>query len=597
MEAAAPAVQADSRLNDAIDRFRPIAAWSPPNSERLASGRPGATYWQQRVDYDIHARLDEPSRTITGRAAVTYHNHSPDALNTLWFEVVQNRYRPDALSERIVTAGESEKVSLDALREIRQVRAQPLGMTIGDVSDGDGNLSWTVEGTFLRAPLRHALLPGGSVTLALTWSYVVPSRPIAKSRSGWEALADGEAVFQIGEWYPRAVAYTDYGGWRLQPIVDLGEFTLDFGDFRVALTVPGDHVVSATGELRNPEGVLSARERERLACTPVGRQVDVVTAAEASAKRAATAGADRTWIFEAHDVRDFAWASSRRYIETVKAVKVDGRAEPVRAAVFYPPEAAPLWGRFGVAGIEQALVVYGHAAFPYPYPVIQAAYGPTEGMEYPMLAFSAYAPDGADGKSYSLDRKHEFLWVLIHEVGHNWFPMVVDSDERRWGWMDEGLNSFVEHRAMLGWSAIFDDHLGDPRQLSRDVLGRPQAPIMTPSDLMPDDFSFQYRKTTAALLVLREAVLGRERFDRAFAEYGRAWSFKRPPSGGLLPHDGAGVGGGSLLVLAGLVLRHRAGGPDARLRYASDAHARRSRRRATGNRPADAFDYRAGGCP
>jgi|688.fasta_scaffold67063_2 hypothetical protein len=512
-------------------RFQQLEQLLPtPNPQRNAAGAPGPAYWQNRADHVIEATLDETTHRLSGQARITYHNASPDALDYLWLQLDPNFFARGAAARELPrTPPESGRMSYRTLQELLVAETYHSDLRLRDLRDGEGRaLAHVIHGTMLRVDLPAPLPPGGRFTLALGWDYQLNPSTGGASRTCYEVFPDGHALYAVAQWFPRLVAYTDYAGWQHQQYLGSGEFTLEFGDYDVRLTVPADHIVTATGELRNPAAVLSPAQRERLrAAETAPRPMFIVTPEEAEAAAKGRATGTRTWHFTARNVRDFAFASSRRFVwDAQGAPGHHHEGRPVLAMSLYPREAMPLWDRYSTAAIVHTLDVYGRLAFPYPYPVAISVNAPVGGgMEYPMICFNRPRPE-ADG-TYPKRTKYGLIGVVIHEVGHNWFPMIVNSDERQWTWLDEGLNSFLQLVAQEEWEQDYPQRR-DARLL-RDYLRRPgRVPVMTQSDSIVDLSNNAYHQPAVALNLLRDVVLGRERFDHAFRTFSRRWQFKRP---------------------------------------------------------------------
>ena len=515
------------------DPFYPIDFWfASPNDQRLGSGAPGPEYWQQRADYVIDVTLDDDKQTITGKETVTYFNQSPHPLAYLWFQLDQNRYRPDSESAMTATApGLDGRVPFGVVRSLLARESFPGGCQIASITGpGDKPLDFTVVGTVMRVDLPKMLMPGEKVQLKIAFSHNITDAKVIRGRGGYEYFPeDGNRIYEIAQWFPRLAAYTDYAGWRHDQYVALGEFTLEFGDYVVRITVPDDHIVAASGELKNPDAVLTPAQRERLAQAAKAKEpMFIVTPEEAKAaqskKPADRLGTTKTWEFHAKDVRDFAFATSRKFIWDAVGHPVQGRT--VMAMSYYPNEAEPLWSKYSTASVAHTLNVYGKYTFDYPYPVAISVNGPIYGMEYPMICFNGPRPD-PDG-TYSDSTKYGLISVVIHEVGHNWFPMIVNSDERRWTWMDEGLNTFLQYLAEQEWEDDYPSRRGEPADIVGYMVSPDQRPIMTESESLLQFGNNAYAKPATALNILRETVLGRELFDFAFKEFANRWRFKRP---------------------------------------------------------------------
>ncbi|HEX8602892.1 MAG TPA: M1 family metallopeptidase [Pseudoduganella sp.] len=544
---AASAIAAEPPAGKFDDKFRQLDEMLPTATQyRTASGAPGHQYWQQRADYTIRATLDEANRSITGTEQITYHNNSPDTLTYLWVQLDQNIYKPDSDARRVQTApsreawmkpqGEEGGAKFEGLRSVLTGREFDGGFKLSNIrTAGGAPLRFVVNGTMMRIDLPSPLKPGDKVSFGIDWSYKINEQKVLGGRAGYEYFEDDKnALFEIAQWFPRMAAYYDVAGWQHKQFLGSGEFTLEFGDYDVKLTVPADHVVASTGELQNPGDVLSAAQRDRLdKARTASKPVVIVTQAEAEAAEkganSAASKATKTWHFKAKNVRDFAFASSRKFIWDAQGYKKDGTN--VLAMSYYPKEGNPLWERYSTPSIIHTIEQYNKYSFDYPYPIAISVNGPVGGMEYPMISFNGPRPtkDKKTGElTYSQRTKYGLIAVIIHEVGHNYFPMIVNSDERQWTWMDEGLNSFVEYLAAQAWEKDFPIGRGDPRDITAYMRSANQVPIMTNSESVLQFGNNAYAKPATALNILRETILGRELFDHAFREYARRWKFKRP---------------------------------------------------------------------
>jgi len=522
------------------DAFRQLEGeeWPTPNDYRNASGAPGYRYWQQEVDYKVAMRLDEATRTVTARATVTYRNNSPDRLQYLWLLLDQNVFRRDSIAELTRTTDIEDEISLSALRRIERYKEWEGGFDLGAVRDVNGrNLPHTVVDTLMRIDLPTALAPGASTSFTIEWSYAMNENRVVGGRDGYECFdkegEDGNCIFLGAQWFPRLARYSDYEGWHNKAFLGSGEFTLEFGDYDVELTVPADHVVAATGELQNAAQVLTAEQRRRLTeARTASDPVYIVTPDEAVAAESNRVSGEKTWSFRAQNVRDFAWASSRKFAWDAMGVQQDSAEQPlVMAMSFYPKEARPLWDAWSTKAVAHTIDSYNDFAFPYPYPTAQSVNGPVGGMEYPMITFNGPRPvkDEDTGElTYSERTKAGLIGVVIHEIGHIYFPMTVNSDERQWTWMDEGLNTFLQFQAEKRWSADFPSRRGEPNDIVEYMVSENQVPIMTQSDSLLQFGANGYAKPATALTILRETVLGRELFDKAFRDYATRWRFKAP---------------------------------------------------------------------
>lgn len=515
------------------DKFHQLDELLPPGSlTHTASGAPGPEYWQQQADYSIDASLDDESQRIAGSETLTYHNNSPDTLRYIWFQLDQNIFAKDADSRLLeqapaFSASGNGGLSFEALRRTLAERDFDGGFKIHEVTDADGNpLHHTVVRTLMRVDLPKPLGPHEMTRIKITWSYNINDSDLFSVRCGYEHFDDdGDNIYEIAQWYPRVAAYNDTEGWELKEYVGMAEFALEFGNFDVRITVPKDHVVAATGVLQNPEEVLSLNQRQRLdEAKDATQPVFIVTPDEARANEPSRATDTKTWEFKARNVRDFSWASSRKFIWHAMGVDVHGRR--VMAMAFYPKEAQPLWDHYALQAIAQTLDVYSDRVIAYPYPVAIAVNGPVGGMEYPMIAFCGGRPE-KDG-TYTEDKKRGAISVIIHEVGHNWFPMIINSNERRWMWQDEGFNTFIQFYAQQLWEHDYPSHRGFPKDIVGYMKDPNQVPIMVDPEFMRQRGNNAYAKTATALNILRETILGRDLFDFAFHEYARRWAFKRP---------------------------------------------------------------------
>ncbi len=539
---------------DFEDKFRQLDEVLPdPNTYRNASGAPGHQYWQQKVDYRIAATLDETKRRITARATVRYTNNSPDSLPWLWMQLDQNIFKRDSMAEltdafggpgrrgpkvQLGSGSEPTKLSMEELRRQQAMADNDYGYDISAVTTLAGaKLPHTIVGTLMRIDLPEPLAPGQTAEFAIEWAFNIVEEDAVSARSGYEHFPDdprkgGNDIFLLAQWFPRMVVYSDYEGWHNKEFLGRGEFTLEFGDYEVDLTVPADHIVAATGTIQNPETVLTASQRQRLeTAKTAAAPVFIVTPAEAAAAEAGSPKGTKTWKFAAANVRDFAWASSRKFMWDAQGVKQPGAEhETVLAMSFWPKEGGDLWRKYSTAAVVHTLKVYSRFSFDYPYPTAQSVNGPVGGMEYPMITFNGprttLNKDGS--RTYSLAEKMFLVGVVIHEIGHIYFPMTVNSDERQWTWMDEGLNSFLDSVAGYEWDPNMPWTRSVPRDLVSYMISNDQQPIMTQSDSITNLGSNAYGKPSAALHLLRDTIIGRERFDFALKEYARRWKFKRP---------------------------------------------------------------------
>ncbi|HVU95912.1 MAG TPA: M1 family metallopeptidase [Puia sp.] len=513
------------------NKFEALGTMLPtPNEYRTASGAPGPKYWQQRCDYDIKATLDEDKQWLTGSETITYFNNSPDELTYLWLQLDENEHSaknnanyqdgssmPGMMSDQSISRSMQMKVNND------------YGDNITRITDAMGvNLKYMVNKTMMRVELPAVLKPGQKFIFKIDWNYHVSDRMKYGGRGGYEYFPeDGNYLFTMTQWYPRLCVYSDFQGWQNNQFTGRGEFALTFGNFKVQMTVPADHVIGATGECQNYQQVLTPAQFTRWQQAQTAKEpVEVVTLAEAKTSMVKKTKQTKTWIFKADNVRDFAWGSSRRFVMDAMPAYVEGKK--VMCMSYYGQEAYPLYRRFSTKAVAHTIKTYSHFTIPFPYPVAQSVEA-SNGMEYPMICFN-YGRAEKDG-TYSEATKYGMLGVIIHEVGHNFFPMIINSDERQWSWMDEGLNSFVEYLTEELWDNKFPVRGKGPAWAIVDYMKLPKdqlEPIMTNSENIVNFGPNAYTKPATGLNMLRETIMGRELFDYAFKEYARRWAFKHP---------------------------------------------------------------------
>jgi hypothetical protein len=512
------------------DKFKQLEENLPtPNEYRNASGAPGHRYWQQRADYVIDVELDDVNQRIIGKETITYKNLSPDTLSFVWVQLDQNIFAKDSLEQKTETAPNFVGENGLPLGTVEQLAARTYDgrVNITSVRDARGGaLKNTLNETMLRIELPTPLASGGTFVFSIDWNYAINNQRVFGGRAGYEYFPrDNNYLYEMAQWFPRMAAYTDYQGWQHTQFLGSGEFTLEFGDYTVRITTPNDHVVSATGVLQNPREVLTAAQIQRLRQAETAKEpIKIITNEEAKANEASKPTGKKTWVFKADNVRDFAFASSRKFIWDAQGHNVGGNK--VMAMSFYPNEGNPLWEKYSTHAIIHTLNVYSRYTFDYPYPVAQSVNGPVGGMEYPMICFNGPRPR-PDG-TYSAQTKYGLISVIIHEVGHNYFPMIVNSDERDWTWMDEGLNTFVQFLAEAEWERNYPSRRGEPQNITDYMVSENQVPIMTQSDSLLQFGANAYAKPATALNILRETILGRDNFDFAFKTYAQRWKFKRP---------------------------------------------------------------------
>ncbi len=509
-----------------------------PNEYRTASGAPGHKYWQNEADYEISVELNDENQSITGRETITYHNNSPDVLKYLWVQLDQNVRAKDSHTYNTATNSIDHNMPANGYGATMKDVLDPTfegGFKISEVSDASGkDLAYIVNKTMMSIDLPEPLKPGESFSFNIAWSYNINDRMQDGGRSGYEYFEeDDNYLYTIAQFYPRMCVYSDYDGWQNKQFLGSGEFALPFGDFKVSITVPADHVLGSTGKLQNPEEVLTKTQLERLEKAKTATEpVMIVTQKEAEKAEKERATAKKTWVFEADSVRDFAFATSRKLIWDAMGVPFGDRI--VMAMSYYPKEGNPLWEEYSTRVVAHTLRVYSKHTIEYPYHKAISVHAKRIGMEYPMICFNFGRPN-PDG-SYADYVKYGMIMVIIHEVGHNFFPMIINSDERQWTWMDEGLNTFMQYITEVEWAANnpkekdYPFREGPPNKIVPYMsMNKEQlSPIMTNSEQVQNLGPNAYGKPATALNILRETVLGKELFDRAFKEYSERWAFKHP---------------------------------------------------------------------
>lgn len=512
-------------------KFEQLGTMLPtPNSYRSASGRPGHEYWQQQADYDISVTLDDLNQTITGSETITYTNNSPDPLSYLWLQLDQNRRAKNSNTYKTDKSSIRNSLSAKSLQAITRDFNYDGGFKINKITDTEGNaLGYTINSTMMRVEIPKTLNTGDSYSFEIAWSYNINDRMLEKARSGYELFPeDGNYVYTIAQWFPRMAVYDDVNGWQNKQFLGQGEFALPFGDYDVEITVPADHVVAATGTLTNAMEVLSNEEYDRFQqAKDADEPVIIVSDSTAIAKeKVPVKDKTSTWKFNAENVRDFAFATSRKFIWDAQGVQIKEK-RPL-AMSFYPKEGNPLWEKHSTEAVVKTLQTYSKYTIDYPYPVAISVHAASIGMEYPMICFNFGRPD-KDG-TYSDRVKYRMISVVIHEVGHNFFPMIINSDERQWTWMDEGLNSFLQFRTEVEQYENYPSKRGPASSIVPYMSGDKSymRPIMTNSEQILQFGNNAYGKPAAAFNILRETIMGPELFDYAFKEYARRWAFKHP---------------------------------------------------------------------
>ncbi len=517
-------------------KFKQLGEELPtPNVYRTASGAPGHQYFQQQADYDMEIILDDETQRIYGKETITYTNNSPDELRYLWVQLDQNMRAKNSTTQEINTEGIFSQRGNTAQTAFNQLKKNQFydfdgGFKIDYVqSTGGTNLRYTVNNTMMRVDLPTPLRKGQKFSFNIKWWFNVNDRMDIGGRSGYEYFEEEDNyLYTIAQFFPRMAVYDDIVGWQNKQFLGQGEFTLPFGDYKVSITVPSDHVVASTGELTNESRVLTSSQRARLAKAKKSYQdpVIIVTQAEAEAAEIKKNSTTKTWIFEAENVRDFAFASSRKFIWDAMAVSINGKT--TMAMSYYPKEGNPLWEQYSTRVVAHTLEVYSKFTIDYPYHKAISVHTKWIGMEYPMICFNGGRPE-SDG-TYSEGTKYGMIGVIIHEVGHNFFPMIINSDERQWTWMDEGLNTFVQYLTEQEWDHDYPSRRGPAHKIVPYMSGPKDrmVPIMTNSESILQFGNNAYSKPATALNILRETVMGRELFDYAFKEYSRRWAFKHP---------------------------------------------------------------------
>ena len=500
-----------------------------PNMFRTASGAPGPAYYQQKADYKMDIEIDDKNQKLYGKETVTYYNNSPEPLEYLWVQLDQNMRAQDSKTplienQRIAPALTAEKFAKEFMGN-----GFDGGFNIEYVKDKSGkNISYTINQTMMRINLATPLKPGDKTVFSIKWWYNINNYQIDGGRSGFELFPDGNKLYVIAQFFPRMAVYSDVEGWQNMQFWGRGEFALTFGDYEVNITVPADHMMEATGELQNRKEVYTSEQMKRwnLAQNTFDKPVLIVTQAEAEANAKGFSDKKKTWKYKAENVRDFGISTSRKFMLDAMAVQLE-TVKPMAISI-YPPEANPLWGEYSTRAVAQTLKTYSKHTFDYPYPKAVSVSAEDQGMEYPMICWNFGRPD-ADGK-YTDRIKYGMLGVIIHEVGHNYFPMIVNSDERQWTWMDEGLNTFLEYLTELEFDKNFPTDRGPAAKIVPYMKGNQNyiAPIMSNSENIFQFGSNAYGKPATGLNILRETIMGHELFDHAFKTYAQRWKFKHP---------------------------------------------------------------------
>lgn len=513
-----------------------------PNEYRTAAGAPGHGYYQQKADYKMNLTLDDAKQTIRGEEIITYTNNSPDVLEYLWLQLDQNIFKPDSDSKLIAVEKMEDFQSIKDVE--RKLMTFEGGFNIEMVATVNGEkMHYAINKTMMRIDPAKPLGPKQSISFKIKWWYNINDRMKFGGRSGYEYFEkDNNYLYTIAQFFPRMCVYNDVEGWQNKQFLGKGEFTLPFGDYEVSITVPSDHIVAGTGELQNGASVMTAEQKQRMEkAKSSNTPVLIVTQAEAENAEKNKATGTKTWTFKAKNVRDFAFATSRKFMWDAQNTVVKGKN--ILCMSFYPKEGNPLWERYSTKLVAHTIQTYSKYTIDYPYPVAISVHSNQIGMEYPMICFNGGRPN-EDG-TYSEQTKYGMWGVIIHEVGHNFFPMIINSDERQWSWMDEGLNTFVQYLTEQEWERGYPSRRG-PAYMITDYMRGDQkfiSPIMTNSESIWQFGNNAYGKPATALNILRETVMGRELFDFAFKTYCERWKFKHPTPADLFRtmEDASGV--------------------------------------------------------
>jgi len=522
------------------NKFRQLyQEFATPNQYRTASGAPGPEYYQNTADYDIDVTIDDEKQKLYGEETITYNNNSPEELSYLWLQLDQNVRAKDSKSP---LRNGQEMSPVDAAKpSCNKYMSEPFdgGFNIQYVKQDGDALNYTVQQTMMRVELPEPLKSGDSFDFSIKYWYNINNHVTNRGRSGYEYFPeDDNYSYVIAQFFPRMAVYNDVEGWQNYQFWGNGEFALPFGNYEVSITVPADHVMEATGELQNRKDVFTDKmmDRYKKARNTFDQPVDIVTEEEAIENEKEGTSETKTWEYKAKRVRDFGFSTSRKYIWDMQAVDVGGKK--VMAVSLYSKEGNPLWEKLSTKAVAHTLKSYSAHTFQYPYPKAVSVHAKNQGMEYPMICWN-YGRPKKDG-TYSDAVKYGMLGVIIHEVGHNFFPMIVNSDERQWGWMDEGLNSFVEYMAqqefgekypeVIAPNDNFPSRRGPATTMVNYMKGDQSniAPIMSNPEQVHQLGNNAYGKPAAALNILRETVMGKELFDYAFKEFSHRWMFKHP---------------------------------------------------------------------
>ncbi len=522
------------------NKFRQLYdQFSTPNSYRTASGAPGHEYYQNTADYKMDIVLDDKNQRLSGEATVTYTNNSPNSLEYLWMQLDQNIREKESPSKEKNGSGFSPVMPVENFTESYMGDEFDGGFNITSLTKDGQPLPHKINWTMMRIDVPQPLKPGESFTFNIKWNYLINNHVTNRARSGYEHFEeDGNNAYVIAQFFPRMAVYNDVEGWQNYQFWGNGEWALPFGDYEVNITVPDDHVMEATGKLQNRKKVFTKEmlERYEQAQKSFDKPVVIVTQEEAEEAEKSFSEKTQTWEWKAEMVRDFAFATSRRFIYDAMNVKVGDKN--VMAISLYPKEGNPLWEKWSTYAVASTLETYSDFTFQYPYHKAISVHAKNQGMEYPMICWN-YGRPNEDG-TYSDRVKYGMISVIIHEIGHNYFPMIVNSDERQWGWMDEGLNTFMQYLAEQEFGKKHPDALagldkypsrrGEPSKIVNYMKGNQDyiSPIMSNPEQVYQLGNNAYGKPATALNILRETVMGHELFDYAFKTFSQRWMFKHP---------------------------------------------------------------------
>lgn len=525
--------QGQNDRNHAVKFEQLGAVLRSPNEYRGADGAPGPRYWQQKADYNIKCTLNTQEQRVDGKETITYYNNAPVEMKYIWMQLDENEHTPTSLKHHINGSEMFEVMEESSLNYLEAVKKlDKYGMNIKQVTTDKGvPMKYTINGTMMRIDLKEPIKAGGKLVFNVAWYYYMIDRMNTPSwgRGGYEYFKEhGNYLYTVVQWFPRMCVYSDFEGWQNKQFVGRGEFALTFGDYNVEITLPDDHIVAATGECQNLKQMLTPAQYKRWQqAQSVSAPLEIVTLEEAKSNELKPVSPKtKTWKYKAKNVRDFAWTASKKFVWDAMPHHNE-LGQKVMCMSLYGKEAYPIYNKYSTKVVDHTLRTYSKYSIPYPYPVaisVEAA----NGMEYPMIAFNPgrAEPDG----TYSERAKRACISVVIHEVGHNYFPMIINSDERQWAWLDEGVNTFVQFLAEQEWDNNYPSDGGVPGNITH-YMRRPKdmlEPIMTNSENILDYGQNAYRKPATALNILRETIMGRELFDYAFKEYCRRWAFKHP---------------------------------------------------------------------